>query len=279
MKVFAIAASIVAALWVTHVPSQAQAAIVEQSQKVAFVAPTALSNDAGDPLSVCTVGNAISFFGYETLFRGQTYGLATDSCMTETFIPMTADQLDSFYETGAIASDLPSRPPIPMMYKIRNMFVYGAVAIVLLLIANMVLRAMTRRAIRAPARANDDIAVQVLAAMCYVVSADGQDHSDDINGISRILTDLTGTKYSAQQIQDILDFTRTDPTAIDAIGTGLNDPERALVLEAAIRVATQSGQIDEPEYGAVSQIAQMFEISAPNFRAIVEKIAQQSAAA
>ena len=277
MKVFAIVASVITALCLTSAP--AQAAIMEQTERLTYVTPTTLTNDAGDTLSVCTVGKATSFFGFETLYHAQTYALAADDCMAETSIPLTADQIEFFRESEAIASELPARPPIPMMYKIRNMFVYGAVAIVLLLLTNVILRILTRRAIRAPARVNDDIAVQVLAGMCYVVSADGQDHSDDINGISRILTDLTGTKYSAQQIQDILDFTRTDPTAIDAIGTGLNDPERALVLEAAMRIATQNGQIKEPEYGAVRQIAQMFQISAPDFRAIVEKVAQKSAAA
>ncbi|OUD08949.1 hypothetical protein BVC71_09550 [Marivivens niveibacter] len=279
MRCFAKSLALVAAAWCVS-PQTAQAeSVIRSAPKLTYLAPTPLSDETGAPLSLCYLGTARSAFGVEITYSADAYALATNECAATDYTIPTAEQFALFQQTGDFPAALPAEPQTPFAYRLRNYSVFGAIGIVALMVLAMIMRASMRRSLKSTDSNSDNTAVQVLAAMCFVTTADGQDHSNDISKISQTLAKLTGKKYSAQQIQDILDYTRDDPTAIDAIGADLNQNGRELVLEGALSVATLNGEIKAAEYNAVTQIAKMLQLPAQDFRAILSKIAQTRATA
>ena len=279
MRCFAKTLALAAAMWCVSPQTALADGVITSAPKLTYLAPTPLSDESGAPLSLCYLGTARSVFGVEITYAAENYALASDECNATDYTVPTAEQFALFQQTGDFPAALPAEPQTPFAYRLRNYSVYGAIAILALLVASMIMRTAMRRSLKSSNSRGDDTAVQVLAAMCFVTTADGQDHSGDISTISQTLTKLTGKKYSAQQIQDILDYTSTDPTAIDAIGTDLNQSDRELVMEAALSIATFDGEIKAPEYDAVTQIAKMLQLPATDVRSILTRVAQTRAAA
>ncbi len=279
-KVLTILAFVSATLTVTPSAAEARRMSIPHvggtSERLDFVAGTAMSTDDDGPLSLCYLVEGITVFGQFLTYEVQSYALAPNGCDSEKYFALTDEAFAIGQTAGDFPADLPPLAVTPDRNRMLNWVTYGVFAFLLLFALRSALRKVFGNSGKGSLRRRkDDLAVQTLAAMCIVSTCDGEQHPDEIRQISTKLAALTGKSYSPDQIKDMLDYTATDPSAIDAIGVNLTEKDRRIVMEAAMAIATADGRIDPAEYNAVTRIAQQLGMQGQAVREILQDIAAQ----
>ncbi len=123
-------------------------------------------------------------------------------------------------------------------------------------------------------RAREEVAVQAMAAICYIVTA--QPHAiapSDIGVIQQQLHKHFGRRYTRDQLWEMLDYTASDRDILDMIGNDLPASIRPIIIETALRVATLSGPLGRPAYQAMRDISDKLNLTAEDIRRVLANLA------
>lgn len=232
-----------------------------------FVANTGNPGSDG-PMALCHIVDFmdILFIPVYTIHEG--YALSDSECSGDTYREVTPENFALLQASGMVPADLPIEPAVGLgkLAWGHAWLILGALG--LLKMGAMALRSGKRRKAGTP----DPLAIHSLVAMSQVAIADGRIGDAEIRQIANIITRLTGQAHSPAKIKDML--SKLNPTSEDLaqVGQDLSEPDRQIVLEAALNIAVADGEMHPNEYIVVSELAHRMRIGAEQFRDAMARI-------
>ncbi|NBD29884.1 MAG: TerB family tellurite resistance protein [Alphaproteobacteria bacterium] len=236
-----------------------------------FVAETEVPTAAGGTFALCHLVDTITVAFIPVYTAVKSYAMSEDGCEGTSYRPLTPEMFERGQSLGAFPADLPVTPRLSP----RDLLIGHAGPVLLALAGLFKLLSWAihdRKPRRRKAKVSDALAINALAAMAHVAISDGDVDDREVTHIAGILTRLTGRGYDRGQVRDMIYQVQNHIGDIDALGEGLSDAERRIVMESALHIAVADGQIHPKEYQLVSQIANRLRIDGAEFRAALGRI-------
>ena len=234
------------------------------AQELLFVAPTKLSDPSGNPLALCHLVKTHGFL-FINLFRtSESYALATDGCLTDSYVPVTAEMLAAAKTAGEIPGDTPDQPALTLQQKIEGHWGLAALAAFILFAVAAGLRRKGRTKDRhALIDAGTPVGTLMLDVMCQAAKADGEVDASEIDLIVSISRSLTGTAFDREKVSKIMDLTekKSNEAEFRALGKGLAPDQRLLLVKGALMVVAADGKLDGKEKDFVARLAKGLDVS------------------
>lgn len=232
-----------------------------------FVADTTMPG--ARTTSLCHLVDTMDIFRVPVYTIQKGYALSSDGCTSGTYREVATDQFIQLQTAGLIPADLPAVPTPTLMERLwgHAWLVFGGLALLAKTIAALGKRRRSRGG------DSDPLVLHALVAMSQVAVADGKIEDGEVRQISHILTRLTGTSYSPEQVSQMLATLNPQPSDLDQVGLDLSAKDCQIVLEAALNIAVADGEIHAAEYAIVSELAQRMRIGADQFRSALARIA------
>ncbi|MBT8412334.1 MAG: TerB family tellurite resistance protein [Octadecabacter sp.] len=263
-------ASIIALTLGLTAATTAHAGAAGRGNDLRFVAETTVpAQGSTETMSLCHLVDVMDVLYVPVYSRIEGYALSPTGCTGDTYQALTLEQLAQFQAVGMISSDIPLVPSTDF-----KSLIWGHMWLVLIgfgLLARgigLIASARKPRGDKAP----DPLAIHALVAMSQVAVADGGIDAAEVRQIAAILTRLTGTSYSPEQVVDMLNQLNPTHNDLEQVGLDLSDADRQIVLEAALNIAVADGEIHATEYAVVSELAERMRIGADQFRSALGRI-------
>jgi len=252
-------------------PAQAARGAGSWGDDLVFVARTDVPTATGGTFALCHLVEtmAVAFIPVYTTVK--SYAMSEEDCTGTSYRPLTPEMFARGQSIGAFPADLPVDPRLSP----RDMVVGHAGPLLLAVAGLFALLAWVihgRKPRRRKSRVSDTLAINALAAMAHVAISDGDVDEREVSHIAGVLARLTGRDYPRDRVRDMIYQVQNHIGDIDALGEGLSDAERRIVMESALHVAVADGQIHPTEYQLVSQIANRLRIGGTEFREALTRI-------
>lgn len=267
-----IAALLISSAFATPAQAARGAAIHGWSEKLLFVAET---NIPGESLCHLVKENHAMFLPYWTSSLG--YAIASNGCDTDSYMALTPDMLKSFQETGLIPKDISPEINVPMADRFVNFSVLGVGAgLVLFGLGSKSGRRSAPKRVsgKQVSRGNrSQLLPALIDVMCAMSMIDGNVDQKEVAVISDVYQKMTGRKITIEQIAKHFQSIN-GPVDFNHIADVFNATEREILLEAAIRVATADGRIEDAEYEFIGDMTEAFDFGAEQIRNIMAHMQQ-----
>ena len=236
-----------------------------------FVAETGLTDQAGAPLALCYTTDDLRLYGYTLSSTITGYALAPESCTTGEATPLSEAEMRQAQADGLIDADLPAVARNDLE---RNFKAYGIwVAIVLGLVAVIIrrIKSLLGLDLRGPMRKGTT--KKILTAMCQVGQADGIIDSREVALIRRTAQRLTRRTIKAGEVVKVADHLNPQMEEKDyiALGRGLRDGEKDVMMRGAFYVALASGRLLPAEYTFLTNLAYGIGMPGEDFRRVMNE--------
>ena len=219
--------------------------------------------------TLCQVAEYMDLFYLPVYIQPKSYALSTQECTGMSYKPVDSAILRELKVKGMVPADLPETPELSLKWK-----VFGHAVPIFALVGGVlkVLQVLIhgRSGKRRRRKVSDELAFNLLAAMAGVAVSDGHIDAREAEVIAAQFKALTGRTVKTENVLALLHDTQSNGTDLDAIGDGLRDKDRKLVMHAALSTAVADGRIEESEYSLVSQIAHRLNISGDDFRKMLQ---------
>jgi hypothetical protein len=234
-----------------------------------FVDRTTVAAGGESGIALCYSTNDIRFLGY-TVFSDITgYALVSEACAGEVAQRLTPADMQELRDSGQIS---PSIPLIARNSLQRNLTNYGLwAAIILGLIAVIIRRVKSLLGydLRGPLRRKTT--QRIIKALCHAGQCDGVIDSHDIALIRKTAARLTRRALRTADIVKVADKidARLTPQDYVALGNGLRDGEKDVMMQAVFYLTLQNGRLLPSEYEFLTGLAYGIGMPGEDFRRVM----------
>lgn len=99
-----------------------------KAEELLYVAPTKITGPSGENLALCHLVETSGVFFVNLFRRSISYALASNNCLTDSYIPLTQDMLTAAKASGEIPADTPSLPTMTFAQKAEGSWGWAAFA-------------------------------------------------------------------------------------------------------------------------------------------------------
>ncbi|MBS8226923.1 TerB family tellurite resistance protein [Vannielia litorea] len=234
------------------------------SEQLHFVAPTRVGNGSGGQMALCHLTKKHHFFGIGLWREMESYALSYEMCTGAQYVPLSSERMARLVAAGEVPADLPVEPRMQVAQLVSGFAGSAAIGATLGLFGLTSLLAAGRRRKRRKAMTGaNSFAQRVLDVMCHAAKADGVVDPEEVKLIAFASEKLTGTAYSAAQIERLIGMAATKVTDAEfkAFGTGLDAHQRETLMRGALMVTVSDGTISQSEKGFLARLAASLQIS------------------
>lgn len=234
-------------------------------EELQFVAPTAMN---GVSLCLLVKKSHIFYLPYWTEAKG--YGLARNNCDVEEFFGLSSADLASYQANGIISPTVSRTPTLPAQARVMNygfMGLGGALALAAF--------SARRRLGGAERQQKKTLALQnaMIEVMCAMALADGDVDQNELRVMAAIVQTITGRTITLKEVMQKFQQVNTsiDFHQMEAV---FSHEEHELLLEAAIRIASADGRVDDSEYEFMHDMMTAFNIGDVQMQRITERLSR-----
>ena len=266
MKPFLITALAAGILATTATASEARRGTSGWVEQLQFVADTQIQG-----LSLCHLVKRRTVFFIPISTESLGYGLAENNCDTESYYPLSKEEMIAAQADGVIDAKLPSEPSLSTGQQLGNYLLYGLLGLgALAFVASKI----GGRSGKRRKKVSPTLHKAMLNAMCAMANADGVADPREIEVIRSIYAQLTGAALDAKVVLDYLNEMAADPTgqqlATETASFSLE--ERHLIMKASLMVACADGEMQQQEHGVIMTHARALKVSGDDLRAMLSQL-------
>lgn len=265
MKTFLTAAIAASILTLSATSAEARRGASGWEEQLHFVAETQIQG-----VSLCHLVKRRTVFFIPLTTESLGYGLAENKCDTDSYMPLTAEDMAAAQADGIIDASLPAVPEISTAQAIGNYLIYGLLGIGgLALVVSMIGGRKGRKS-----KVSPTLHRAMLNAMCTMANADGVADPREVEVIHNIYARLTGTELAAQNVLDFMNEMAADPQGQQLASETANfsAEERHLIMRASLMVACADGEMQEEEHGVIMSHARALRVSGDDLRTMLGQL-------
>lgn len=234
-----------------------------------FVDTTTIEAAGESGIALCYTTNDIRFLGYTIFSDISGYALVGDACEGEVARRLTPADMQELRDTGQIDASIPL---IAANDLARNLTNYGFwIAVILGLVAVIIRRVKSLLGydLRGPLRRKTT--QRIIKALCHAAQCDGVIDSHDIALIRKTAARLTRRALRAADIVKVADKIdgKLTPQDFIALGNGLRDGEKDVMMQAVFYLTLQNGRLLPTEYEFLVRLAHGIGMPGEDFRRVM----------
>ncbi len=257
----------------TGEPAQARRGASE-TQDLLFVASTDIVIE-GETFALCQLVTTSSKMFINFWRSVESYALATNNCVSNEYVALSAEDMAAGIEQGVFPADIPIEPKLSVSNMLSGMWGIGLGIGFLGFFGVQSMNTGRRRKDRHALMANaNPAAVAILDAMCHAAKADGNIDDAEIADIIEIAREVTSEEFDAETVRRMIELAEddVDEAACKKLIKPVAAEHRSLLMRAVLTVVAADGSLAGKEQQYVGNLMKAMKMSAEEVNTMLGEV-------